>query len=385
MALRRRDLAGLPVILGIGVVALLWHLSSASTLPPERVLQSLSELESRVASSVVGTLASQPEEVKHDLGMFVITGDDPIRATRVEEMEATPGRLVVLVHGLDEPGSIWDTITSRLMKEGYEVAQFWYPNDGPVSRSAEALARELEALRSKGTERIDIVAHSMGGLVARDVLTRDTMYAGRARGHERLPDVERLILVGTPNLGSPWARLRALAELREQTIRLVETGNLSRESLLRFLNDGTGEAGRDLLPGSAFLKDLNARPAPEGVVITAIVGRIASESRTDLSDLADSWIVRELLGKEEAERLAGSLTELSGTLGDGVVSVTSARLEGVEDCVVVEGSHRGMLDFMDFEQWIRTRVDGATVPSEPPAIPIILKRLESDPLEGGGR
>lgn len=385
MTLRRRHLAGLPVVLGIGVAAGLWHLSSASTLPPERVLQSLAELESRVAGSVVGTLAGQPDGEPHDLGLFLVMGGDPIRTIRVAELEATPNRLVLLVHGLDEPGSIWNTLTPRLMEAGYEVAQFWYPNDGPVARSAEALAQNMEALRSKGTQRIDIVAHSMGGLVARDMLTRDAMYAGRARGHERLPDVERLILVGTPNKGSPWARVRALAELREQTLRLVETGTVSRESLLRFLNDGTGEAGRDLMPGSAFLKDLNARPNPAGVAITTIVGRIASESRTDLSDLSDSWIVRELLGKEEAERLSRSLTELSGTLGDGVVSVKSAGLDGVADSVVVEGSHRGMLDFMEFEQWIRTRVDGATVPAEPPAIPIILERLEANPPEGGSR
>lgn len=87
------------------------------------------------------------------------------------------------------------------------MAPFEYPNDGPVADAAGLLARELQALRDSGLERVDVVAHSMGGLVARDALTRKAYYAGDGTGGRRYPALDRLILIGTPNHGSPLAVL----------------------------------------------------------------------------------------------------------------------------------------------------------------------------------
>ena len=127
-------------------------------------------------------------------------------------LAAGPADLVLLIHGIDEVGPIWDNLAPQLAVRGYAVARFDYPNDQGLADSAALLHDELRSLRARGVVRITLIAHSMGGLIARDVLTSPDAYACRAAGHAGLPDITRLITVGTPNHGSPLARLRAVLE-----------------------------------------------------------------------------------------------------------------------------------------------------------------------------
>ena len=47
---------------------------------------------------------------------------------------------VVLVHGLDEPGSIWEDVIPALREADWAVWEFHYPNDQPIEASAAYLA-----------------------------------------------------------------------------------------------------------------------------------------------------------------------------------------------------------------------------------------------------
>ena len=118
-------------------------------------------------------------------------------------------RAVVLIHGLDEPGGIWDELASALAEEGHMVLRFDYANDQAIVRSADAFERALVDLRKRGLSEIDLVCHSMGGLVSREVLSRDGYL-------DRGVPVGTMIKLGTPHKGSPWARMRSVAEAREQ-------------------------------------------------------------------------------------------------------------------------------------------------------------------------
>lgn len=280
------------------------------------------------------------------------------RSPVVPPVASPDQRLVLLIHGLDEPGTIWHDLTPALIDAGFAVATFEYPNDQPVAPSAALLHEELTRLRDRGVGRIDIVAHSMGGLVARDALTR-AEFAQSAQ-----PAVDHFIMVGTPNHGSPWAPLQPVSELREALVRWagalgdpVATGTLT--------TDGAGEAAIDLTPDSAFLTDLNSRPLPEGVEITIIAGQATP---VDAGALAEA--TRTLLGEAQGERIRAATDDLVNSLGDGVVPLESARLEGVDDFVVVSANHRSMLKRLALEREVMG-ADGFT----PPAIPIILDRL----------
>lgn len=232
---------------------------------------------------------------------------------------------VLLVHGLDEPGTIWDDLVPALSSAGFASWEFRYPNDQGIDRSADLLAASWPELPADLP--VILIGHSMGGLVVRDFVSRwryptaDSPSLGGAT-------VAGVILAGTPNQGSDWARLRFWLEPRDQLAAAMD----QRFSLLSGIQDGTGAAKIDLRPGSRFLDDLNSRPWPASVPI---------------------WII------------GGVLVPSAPALGDGVVSVDALPFDGAPPPILVAGSHRGMLKRL------------FATADEPPAIPLILDLLEA--------
>ena len=53
------------------------------------------------------------------------------------------GRVVMLVHGLDEPGGIWDQLAPALVADGHTVVRFEYANDQAIAISAGDLIEAL--------------------------------------------------------------------------------------------------------------------------------------------------------------------------------------------------------------------------------------------------
>ncbi|MCL4221153.1 MAG: hypothetical protein KJZ65_07270 [Phycisphaerales bacterium] len=284
--------------------------------------------------------------------------------------EGAPATLVLLVHGLDEPGDIWCDLAPALVQAGHCVARFEYPNDQPVEKSSALLIEHLRRARSAGVTEISIVAHSMGGLVSFDAMTRADGYAGDASGGAGLPRVTRLIAVGTPWNGSPWARLRAITEVREQVQRWYMNESWDVRPLLQFRNDGLGEAGDELAEKSELIESLKQRPVPESLALTLVAGRLTSSEPEDLAWVEESTLLRRLLGRERVAELAGQLRAAAKELGDGVVPLESALARSQDDQVVLEANHRGLIR--------RTPVDfasGAEKDTPPPAIAVIVERL----------
>jgi hypothetical protein len=286
--------------------------------------------------------------------------------------------VVLLVHGLDEPGTIWDELTPHLLDRGATVIRFDYPNDQGLTDSATALLAHLKHLRGLGVERVSIVAHSMGGLVGREALTSAYGYAGDAAATKDLPAVSHLIMCGTPNHGSPLASLQAIAEAREQVVRRVQGTAAHGSGLVGFAGDGCGEAGRDLCEGSEFLTSLNSRPLPSNVSLTTICGRVTPEKACEFlrNEASGQWA--SYLGSDRAAALTAQACAVVETLGDGMVPVESTRLEGVSDHVEIAADHRSML-----KRWtILVKLDELRGLQTPPAeaIPVILDRLGLAPV-----
>jgi len=261
-----------------------------------------------------------------------------------------PGRPeVVLLHGLDDPGKVWMNLVPALQRGGFGVHLVEYPNDQPIKESAAFFREQLESLAAEGVATVDLVVHSMGGLVAREMLT--ALRPACRPPACRMPAVGQLIMVGTPNHGSELARLRGLAEVREQLERALNGG----VGWLDWAFDGAGEAGLDLLPGSPFLQELNARPHPSDTRLVVIAGVIGEPQLQSLQQLLDQH-----LSDNEGDLLGDGLY-----LGDGLVSLESASLPCVP-LYRVSGTHLSI---------IRNVSRSST--REPPAIPLILSLLKS--------
>jgi hypothetical protein len=197
-------------------------------------------------------------------------------------------------------------------------------------------------------------------LVVREMLTDPLLsYAEKADKGE-VPVVELLIMVGTPNHGSGLAQFRIFTEFRDQLENLFK-GNYH---WLQGIIDGAGEAGIDLIPGSIFLKRLNSRPHPFNVSMLVIAGMMSQRQKNEIERFARNLEVK-LPGNTRvaANEMENVLISVSNQVGDGLVSVNSARLSGIP-LKIVQGTHLSM-------------IRNITTASQriPPAIPIIIEQL----------
>lgn len=240
---------------------------------------------------------------------------------------------VVLIHGLDEPGGIWDESLAAFKEAGIEAWEFRYPNDQAIDRSADLLAQYWSELESD--QPIILIGHSMGGLVIRDFVTR-WRYPADGDSIDG-PHILGVIQVAPPNQGSAWARFRAWLEVREWLSHIPE-GQLSPFIGFR---QGTGAAKIDLRPGSQFLTDLNARDWPDQVKIQIIGGKLSEPTYSMLENI--DQIARDLDISNVRERMETWWEEMGDDLGDGVVPLSSLPFKGAPEPMLFPASHRGLL------------------------------------------
>lgn len=116
---------------------------------------------------------------------------------------------VVLVPGFLGPYLLLVPLAVFLRAHGREVKIVrTFPALGGVEESARQVAGAIAELRARtGAARVDLVAHSMGGLACR-------YYMNHLMDE---PDVRRFISIATPHAGTHWAHLpftRSAADMR---------------------------------------------------------------------------------------------------------------------------------------------------------------------------
>jgi len=132
---------------------------------------------------------------------------------------------VLLLHGVMCNAGVWHPLKRHLAARG--IGPLYALSYGPPLASIESFAEQAAAkidaiLAATGGRQVTIVAHSMGGLVARAYLRR----WGGAK-------VRRLITIGTPHRGSVLARVfpgRSLAQMRPRSAWLAGLGASAVES-----------------------------------------------------------------------------------------------------------------------------------------------------------
>lgn len=208
---------------------------------------------------------------------FVALADAPLSGQEASVGEAVHKETVVLLHGLGRSSFSMLRLERSLEKEGYNVLNLGYPSrTAPIPELADSLGRALELLPEEEKTTVHFVTHSLGGIIVRYHL-----------GNKPMAQVGRVVMLSPPNQGSEIAD-RLPAELLELVLGPTA------------LQLGTDSVGV-----------LHQLPSP-----TFEVGIITGD--VSLNFLFSHW----LPGKD-----------------DGMVSVESARIEGVEDFIVVPYSH----------------------------------------------
>jgi triacylglycerol esterase/lipase EstA (alpha/beta hydrolase family) len=127
-----------------------------------------------------------------------------------EEGEPAPGpsrRPIILLHGFLLTQTSWLVLGHRLRRRGLgPLYATTYYSVQPVRASAEHLAAFVDEVCARhGAERVDIIAHSMGGVVARYFVER---LGGAAR-------LGRLITIASPHKGTLMGRYGLVAGARD--------------------------------------------------------------------------------------------------------------------------------------------------------------------------
>lgn len=179
--------------------------------------------------------------------------------TRRDGRSIPPGRrqhTVVLVHGiLGQDFVYWNLIKRYLHSDRYHFHDLRLPFFGfsDLRKAAARLAQEIDAIakaapRDTSDGRVDLIAHSAGGLAAR--------YYIKSLGGDGT--VHSLVTLGTPHHGTYTSALFPLATVARQT--------LPGSEFLRELNDG------DETPGHVHYTSIYS--LTDGVVIPASSARL---------------------------------------------------------------------------------------------------------------
>jgi pimeloyl-ACP methyl ester carboxylesterase len=169
----------------------------------------------------------------------------------------------LLVHGICEDESIWSAFSQALIDSGYVVDLIHYPSlpfSGPPNQYVPALEAALNDIPS---DKVAVVAHSMGGLIARDYMMRQT-----EMGSPEFPQkIAQLVTLGTPHHGTDLGRkLKDGLNLTDAAFHAMFP-NLPWDfapNLSKWISDCQGDrrsaqAINDQLPGSDYLNQLNYR------------------------------------------------------------------------------------------------------------------------------
>jgi len=192
---------------------------------------------------------------------------------------SAPAECVILLHGLARTSNSMAPLEEVLRLKGYFVANIDYPSrDHPIETLApDAVGRGLDACRACQAKVIHFVTHSMGGILVRQYLARNTVL-----------ELGRVVMLAPPNQGS---------EVVDQFSGMPGYKTVN------------GPAGYQLGTGPDSVPNMLGP-------VTYPVGVIA--------------------GTESVNLL---LSTAFDDANDGKVSVERARVEGMADFITVEASH----------------------------------------------
>lgn len=143
---------------------------------------------------------------------------------------------VLLVHGFQDTSESMIPLKIHLEKKGLSVHAIDYDTNSDIETMAGELEKYIEKIKRSlikeniYTNRVDIVAHSLGGLVARYYSTNDS-FPGKQ-------NIRKIIFINVPHHGTPWAEAGAALLGSPFLNQLYPTADLFTITFPSFINKG---------------------------------------------------------------------------------------------------------------------------------------------------
>ena len=279
----------------------------------------------------------------------------------------------------------YDNLIDTLVANGYTkgVDLFTFPYDWRFSNESTAgllRAKINEVQEICQCDKVDLVAHSMGGLVARSLI-QSTVYEH---------DVDQLIFLGTPHLGSPkaylmWEGGEFPSGFVDQTIKFILSREAKRSgfaNLFDYVQNKPITSVQQLLPTLNYLKDKNTgilRSYPTNYPVNNFLNNL----NNNVSNLISSGVqITNLVGSTTTAPTIGIIRVVPSTTlplwqhgypdgfnekigdrglenepGDGTVPLASAEYIN-QDLTILPSDHTGIVT--DGEATVYNKITGKT-------------------------
>jgi len=251
-------------------------------------------------------------------------GGVPMQRTTID-MQVNP-RPVVMVHGMNSNADTWAAYQSFLTAahpgwKGFAIDTMDTSSSPPftIAKNATKLAAFVDTVqRGQNAWQVDLVGHSMGGLISRSYISDLMPTNGGVRA------VDRLVMLGTPNAGSPCADLLSTSVTYQLRTDVMATFNALH-------------AERQGVPFSVAVGDwmpFTCQSTERGDLVVPVSSAAYGISDTATYDIAHTDMTgsHELFLQFVLPRLNGSLpattpaTGFAATSADGTTPGTGAPL-----------------------------------------------------------
>lgn len=254
---------------------------------------------------------------REELGRFTLSDLPPVQRGLLMGDVVAAGTPIILLHGLIDNGSIFVTLRRSLRRRGF--GRVITLNYSPFAQDIRQVARQLGELVERtceetGYEKVHVVGHSLGGIVAR-------YYVQRLGGDLR---VHTVCTLGSPHSGTLAAHL-----LPQKLVKQLRPGS---DVLVDLEQPAPGLQSRFV----SFWSDLDELMVPK------------RSARIDHPDLAARNVLLHGVGHmslpinpravREIAGLLAHLDEDGSTLTAGVTSINAELAAGAPDAVAAKGA-----------------------------------------------
>ncbi len=226
------------------------------------------------------------------------------------------GRVIIFVHGLCMNHLDWSTVQNpgipeRLLSQRDQKTLLYlnYNTGRRISANGRSFANTLQELVQNNPDitSIDLIGHSMGGLVARSAL-----FYGKQNLHDWLDLIDRLVCIGSPHHGAALERFGfSLQEKlgRFPFVKIIgHLGNIRSCGILDLRHGSVRDDDWEHLEARIGLMDDNRKPAPlpSHIKTFLIAGTLESEnSKSKALNVIGDYLVsiKSALGEHPNPRL----------------------------------------------------------------------------------